>query len=169
MMTTPNEPNADNVIAECLWQVDALFEEIGWDQPAELFAVMIQPIESEDESTGLGVVTMKPMLGWEDCNDLTLDVEGALDMLHSILVAAPTELKRLTYPLDRLYGAAIMTEAWTHDNVESRFIYAVSRSGHVSALHHERNGIAQAYDGTTGPGFDLRLPNILTKLLGELT
>lgn len=159
--------SVDQIMAETLWHIDAEAEDRGWDRSAELYVVRVHPLPPEAHME-LGVIELQPIPGWQMCLDHAPNPEEALIVLCALLSEAPWELIHDIYPPGSVYGAVIVTEALAGP-AEFRFTYCVSLTGWMSALNHERDGIAQAYDGHTEAGFDMRLPRLLTHLLGELT
>jgi hypothetical protein len=180
----------DKIMAETLWHIDAQVEEMGWDQDAALFAVLVGEVEE-----GVGVIELKPAPGWNVCLQYTEDPKKALQALGLILSRTPDSLRKETYPPEHLYGLVFVTEAWmlraplgtepqmpadyevaarnhtvsTHpDRVETRFLYCVSTRGDVAALNHERDGIVEAFDPDKG-NFDGQVPDLLHALIKELT
>jgi hypothetical protein len=176
--------NRDKLMAEALWHIDAECETHGWDQNAGLFAVLIHRFGDEG-----GAIQLAPMIGWDVCLQLAPGPREALAGMVHMLRAAPVELKRSTYPREVLYGVAIVTEAWMlrgdaitpetrlavgerrlhelPDRVEIRFTYCVSTQGEVSALAHERDGIAESL-GDGEAKLDGAIPDLLTQIVKEL-
>ena len=177
--------NRDKLMAEALWHIDAECETHGWDQDAGLFAVLIHRFGDEG-----GAIQLAPMPGWNICLRLAPGPQAALTGMVHMLGEAPVEFKRAAYPPETLYGVALVTEAWMlrddaitpqtrlaaeqgrlhelADRVEVRFTYCVSTQGEVSALSHERDGIAEAFHKEEGK-LTGAIPNLLAQIVKELT
>lgn len=187
-----NPPNMDKMIQEMLWHIDAACEKEGWDQDAQLYAVMLQSAEDiplPEDTIAAGIVELRPVPGWDLCLEQTQHPKPALAALAFVMAKAPQELIHSTFPLDKLYGFFLITEAWMlrakrnptldeelehlsamghvseHPNrIEVRFIYCVSMDGTVSALSHERDGIAEEL-GEATTTLDGDIPDLLNKVL----
>lgn len=161
----------DGLMSECLWHIDAKCEEIGWNQDARLFALMVERDLTKVDGGSVGLVAMLPIPGWELAMIATSTPPEALAIITGVLAEAPPGLTHHLFPPDKLYGVALITEAWmlraplngsisdadmafvrehgavNHpERIESRFIYCLSKDGEVCALTHEKDGIAQPLD-----------------------
>lgn len=172
----------DDIMAETLWHIDAEMDKEGWDLEPELYAVLTNPI-----TEGVGVIELKPVLGWRMCLAMDPDPQQALATFASILQTAPSQLKEGILPADRLYGVAFVTEAWllrttpqeftefagqdlsAHPNrIETRFIYCMSTEGKLVALNHERDGIVQLIDRNGTLSLGGVIPELLLACAKEL-
>lgn len=146
--------DADELLKETLWHIDAKADEFGWDMPPQLWFVLVL------ESEGLAAVHLIPVPGWEEVLSASATVPDALGWVREAVLSRPDGL---TTP-KTIYGVAFTVEAWsvsveimpevtadtnlsTHpDRFETRVTYCCSREGVSNVLIHERDGIAQVVE-----------------------
>jgi len=194
----PLDVEPDRVIAEALWHIDNEMEEIGWDQDAMLFAVMIHRVD-DFGPLGLpgalgGVINLMPFPAWELALAGAPSPTDALGFMAGMVGLAPKPMREVTFPPDEFYGLAFATEAWIlrppmdgqelspsaieamqsgsisehPDRVEVRLIYCLPKDGGAPAV------LSHERDGIVEALDDTvtiggAIPGCLKELLGKIT